>query len=59
MTKIELQEKVSRLRDQNTELRRAIGLIRKKMGDVEFPGDHRPTVDKLVRVVDRVMQGLS
>jgi len=59
MTKSELQQKVSDLRDQNTELRRAIGLIRKKMGDVTFPGDHRPTVNKLVGVVDRVINSLS
>ena len=58
MTKMQLFNKLEETRERQTDLEAALGCIRVNIMNIDFPGEHRETIDKVMKIVDNVMKNV-
>ncbi len=58
MTKMQLFEKLEKTQARQTSLEMALGRIRVDIMNLDFPGAHRETMDKVIKIVDNVMKNV-
>ena len=58
MTKMQLFNKLEETRERQTNLEAALGRIRVDVMNIDFPGEHRETIDKVMKIVDNVMKNV-
>ena len=58
MTKMQLFEKLEQTKARQTSLEMALGRIRVDVMNIDFPGEHRETIDKVMKIVDNVMKNV-
>ena len=58
MTKMQLFEKLERTKERQTNLEAALGRIRVDVMNIDFPGEHRETIDKVMKIVDNAMKSV-
>ena len=56
MTKIQLFNKLEKARERATRLERALGRIRTDIMNLTFPGEHRETIDNVMKIVENAMK---
>ena len=56
MTKIQLFNKLEKSRERATRLERALGRIRTDIMNLTFPGEHRETIDNVMKIVENAMK---
>ena len=54
-TKVELQDEISKLTSRVVRLQNSLGTIRRDLMTIKFPHEHRETMDRVMGVVDRVI----
>lgn len=58
MTKMQLFEKLEQTKARQTSLEMALGRIRVDVMNIDFPGEHRETIDKVMKIVDNAMKSV-
>ncbi len=58
MTKMQLFEKLEKTRERQTILEAALGRLRVDIMNLNFPNEHRETIDKVMKIVDNVMKNV-
>lgn len=58
MTKMELFKKLEETKLRETNLERALGRIRVDIMNLTFPGEHRETVDNVMKIVDNAIKNV-
>ena len=58
MTKMQLFEKLEQTKERQTSLEMALGRIRVDIMNIDFPGEHRETIDKVMKIVDNAMKSV-
>ena len=58
MTKMQLFEKLEQTKERQTSLEMALGRIRVDVMNIDFPGEHRETIDKVMKIVDNAMKSV-
>ena len=58
MTKMQLFEKLEKTQARQTSLEMALGRIRVDVMNIDFPGEHRETIDKVMKIVDNAMKSV-
>jgi hypothetical protein len=56
--KMELFNKLEAAKERQQNLERAIGTIRANIMNLNFPGEHRETIDNVLKIVDNAMKSL-
>jgi len=58
MTKMQLFKKLEKTKQREQDLERALGRIRVDIMNLTFPGEHRETVDNVMKIVDNAMKNV-
>jgi len=58
MTKMQLFKKLEKTKEREQNLERALGRIRVDIMNLTFPGEHRETVDNVMKIVDNAMKNV-
>ncbi len=58
ITKMELFKKLEETKLRETNLERALGRIRVDIMNLTFPGEHRETVDNVMKIVDNAIKNV-
>ena len=58
MTKMQLFSKLEETRERQTILEAALGRLRVDIMNLNFPNEHRETIDKVMKIVDNVMKSV-
>ena len=58
MTKMQLFSKLEETRERQTILEAALGRLRVDIMNLNFPNEHRETIDKVMKIVDNVMKNV-
>ena len=58
MTKMQLFNKLEKSRERESRLERALGRIRTDIMNLTFPGEHRETIDNIMKIVDNAMKNV-
>ena len=58
MTKMELFKKLEETKMSQTNLEQALGRIRADIMKLTFPGEHRETIDNVMKIVDNAMKSV-
>ena len=56
--KMELFNKLEAAKERQRKLERAIGRIRSDIMNLNFPGEHRETIDNVLKIVDNAMKSI-
>ena len=58
MNKMQLFNKLEEVRERQTNLEAALGRIRVNIMNLNFPNEHRETIDKVIKIVDTAMKSV-
>ena len=58
MTKMQLFKKLEKTKERQANLERALGRIRVDIMNLTFPGEHRETIDNVMKIVDNAMKSM-
>ncbi len=58
MTKMQLFQKLEETKKRQIGLERALGRIRVDVMNLTFPGEHRETVDNVMKIIDNAMKSV-
>ena len=57
-TKMDLFNKLEKSKTRQQRLELALGMIRVDLMNLTFPGEHRETVDNVMKIVDNAMKSI-
>ena len=58
MTKMQLFKKLEQTKERQQSLEKALGRIRVDIMNLTFPGEHRETIDNVMKIVDNAMKSV-
>ncbi len=56
MTKMQLFEKLEQAQQRQRSLEMALGRVRADIMELNFPGEHRETIDNVMKIVDNAIR---
>ena len=58
MTKMQLFKRLEKTKERQAHLERALGSIRVDIMNLTFPGEHRETIDNVMKIVDNAIKSI-